>query len=691
MAKKKLDALVPELLAQLAGAPSNRVGILGSTSFFHPSTETICSALGRQLTEQAHLTLLTGGMPGVAEAVARSFCQAEAREPVPTYQLQPAGFEPGPYGQMLVAGQTLEQRRWLLAQLASVYVVLEGGPGTAQEVKWAIQAGAIVIPVACTGGVAAQLYAAINGELAKCAREGDRQSRLTPAVRHALNSPEPWRVLNQHQDIATLIDAIMTLLHAAWETGAAAETRSPVQLESPLESSLNRAIAPDGSHQSDTSIRTLKGLDFRGQQLEGQDFRGDRLINVNFEGANLKGANFSGAELIHVCFNQAVLSRADFSNARLHRVQGIGMKACDADFTRVQFYEVNFSQANLYGASFYQVETHPADATVLSEAEIEGDVLLREADNFRYTLILHEAELLLINAQDASFDQVWLSKANASWANLSGSLWTSSMLHHVNLEGANLTDATLRGCQFQSAIAHLSIWSQSRLIHCNFEGMETQESIWTDARFEGCQLCEQQIQVMQCHQEKKPRLAHQAPKSDTGAAQTSQELLEFWDDRSSQMPLGPTVLIVDDSITVRELLKMSFAKGGYRVKSARDGQDAWEKLKAGLHCDVIFCDTDMPRMSGYDLLEKLKQDPQFQSIPVAILTSRGIERMRRPPLWHTLGAAAFFTKPYVEEILLEATARLLQGETLWTSGTDSSTEFMAQTQQDRMWGEHDGR
>ena len=58
----------------------------------------------------------------------------------------------------------------------------------------------------------------------------------------------------------------------------------------------------------------------------------------------------------------------------------------------------------------------------------------------------------------------------------------------------------------------------------------------------------------------------------------------------------PTVLIVDDSITVRELLSMSFNKVGYRVEQARDGQEAWDKLRSGLPCDLVFCDIEMPRM-----------------------------------------------------------------------------------------------
>ncbi|MGD1907059.1 MAG: pentapeptide repeat-containing protein [Leptolyngbyaceae cyanobacterium] len=695
MAKKTLGSLIPELLVQLTADPPHRVGILGSTSFFHPSTESICTALGQQLAQQSQVTLLTGGMPGVAEAVARNFHQFYRGTAIggtaPIYQLLPTGFEPGAFGKRLVAGQTLEQRRWLLAQLAPVYVVLEGGPGTAQEVKWAIQAGAIVIPVACTGGFAAQLYAAVNRKLAQYERESDtpegvalrhRPAQLSPTVRHALNYPQPWHALAQYPDVAALIDALMRLLPDAWN---ADDSTAPVQFESPSASLQSSAVAPVNSlNPSETSTLMLKGHDFRGQPLEGRDFRGYRLINVNFEGANLKGANFIGAELINVCFNQAVLTEADFYKAKLHRVQGIGMQAPYADFTGVQFYGVNFSQADLYAASFNQVKTHPADATVLSEAEIEEDVRLREAEDWPYSLILHEAQILLIKAQNASFDRVWLSKAQAEFADFGGSLWTGSMLHHVNLEYADLRDATLRGCQLQSAIAHCSNWSQSHLIHCNFEDMDAQESIWTDARFEDCKLSAQQVQIIQDCQEKKPpfdHLGHQTLGDDTDSAQADGSLA-LWRDRPSPMSSSATILIVDDSITVRELLTMSFEKGGYRVASARDGQDAWDQLKAGLHCDVIFCDIEMPRMDGFELLTRLKQDPQLQSIPVAILTSRGIERWRRPPLWQTWGVAAYFTKPYDREILLAAIVRLLQGETLWTSGTESSTEFMAQTQSD---------
>uniref|UniRef100_B8HTI2 histidine kinase n=1 Tax=Cyanothece sp. (strain PCC 7425 / ATCC 29141) TaxID=395961 RepID=B8HTI2_CYAP4 len=126
----------------------------------------------------------------------------------------------------------------------------------------------------------------------------------------------------------------------------------------------------------------------------------------------------------------------------------------------------------------------------------------------------------------------------------------------------------------------------------------------------------------------------------------------------------PLVLIVDDSITVRELLSMTFTKVGYRVEQARDGQEAWEKLRAGLPCDLVFCDIEMPRMDGLELLSRIQKDTSLSHLPIAMLTSRGAERHRHMAV--QLGAKGYFTKPYLEEALLDAANRLLKGEVLVT-------------------------
>ncbi len=128
-----------------------------------------------------------------------------------------------------------------------------------------------------------------------------------------------------------------------------------------------------------------------------------------------------------------------------------------------------------------------------------------------------------------------------------------------------------------------------------------------------------------------------------------------------------TVLIVDDSITVRELLSLSFSKAGYRVEQARDGQEAWEKLRSGLPCDIVFCDIEMPRLNGLELLDNLQKDPRLAGIPVALLTSRGAERHRN--LAAKLGASGYFTKPYTEKDLLDAAARMVAGEVLLANST----------------------
>lgn len=140
----------------------------------------------------------------------------------------------------------------------------------------------------------------------------------------------------------------------------------------------------------------------------------------------------------------------------------------------------------------------------------------------------------------------------------------------------------------------------------------------------------------------------------------------LWDE-SAQGPVEttaettePTVLIVDDSITVRSLLSITFEKAGYRVEEARDGKEAWEKLKSGLPCDIVFCDIEMPRMDGLELLSRMQKDATLCDLPIAMLTSRGADRHRQ--MAYSLGARGYFTKPYLEEQLLDAAGRMLKGE-----------------------------
>ncbi|BAY85778.1 multi-sensor signal transduction histidine kinase [Calothrix parasitica NIES-267] len=151
-----------------------------------------------------------------------------------------------------------------------------------------------------------------------------------------------------------------------------------------------------------------------------------------------------------------------------------------------------------------------------------------------------------------------------------------------------------------------------------------------------------------------------------------QSSVSLWDQKDTATPvepaeakIDPTVLIVDDSITVRELLSLTFSKAGYRVEQARDGQEAWDKLRSGLPCDIVFCDIEMPRCDGLELLSRIQKDDDLNNLPIAMLTSRGADKHRQMAI--QLGASGYFTKPYLEEALLEAAVRMLKGEKLVAS------------------------
>ena len=121
-----------------------------------------------------------------------------------------------------------------------------------------------------------------------------------------------------------------------------------------------------------------------------------------------------------------------------------------------------------------------------------------------------------------------------------------------------------------------------------------------------------------------------------------------------------TILVVDDSINVRRFLALALEKAGYLVEQAKDGQDAVEKLLGGLSVDAVICDIEMPRLDGYGFLARIKSEPGFSDLPVAMLTSRSGDKHRQ--LAMTLGASAYFPKPYNERDLLATLRGLILGK-----------------------------
>ncbi|WP_440950757.1 hybrid sensor histidine kinase/response regulator [Methanosphaerula subterraneus] len=117
-----------------------------------------------------------------------------------------------------------------------------------------------------------------------------------------------------------------------------------------------------------------------------------------------------------------------------------------------------------------------------------------------------------------------------------------------------------------------------------------------------------------------------------------------------------SILVAEDSITSRTLLKNILESAGYRVTTAVDGQDAWNALTAGAF-DLVVSDVDMPRMSGFDLTRKIRSDQRYADLPVVLVTSldsaedreRGIE----------VGASAYIVKSSFDQSnLIEIIDRL---------------------------------
>ena len=116
------------------------------------------------------------------------------------------------------------------------------------------------------------------------------------------------------------------------------------------------------------------------------------------------------------------------------------------------------------------------------------------------------------------------------------------------------------------------------------------------------------------------------------------------------------ILVVDDSVTVRELQRSLLQNRGYSVEVAVDGMDGWNALRTGAY-NLVITDVDMPRMSGIELVSKIKADAKLQSLPVIIVSYKDREEDRMRGL--DAGADRYLTKSsFHDETLLSAVAEL---------------------------------
>jgi twitching motility two-component system response regulator PilH len=119
-----------------------------------------------------------------------------------------------------------------------------------------------------------------------------------------------------------------------------------------------------------------------------------------------------------------------------------------------------------------------------------------------------------------------------------------------------------------------------------------------------------------------------------------------------------TVLVVEDSVTQREMITDLLKGSGLDVSIATDGVEALEQIQ-GHPPDLVVLDIVMPRMNGYEVCRRLKSDPKTQNVPVVMCSSKGEEFDR---YWGMKqGADAYIAKPFQPTELVGTVKQLLRG------------------------------
>lgn len=116
-----------------------------------------------------------------------------------------------------------------------------------------------------------------------------------------------------------------------------------------------------------------------------------------------------------------------------------------------------------------------------------------------------------------------------------------------------------------------------------------------------------------------------------------------------------TVLIVDDSATVRQQVGTALAQAGFVVAEAGDGFQGANRIAQG-GIDCVICDVNMPFMNGIEMVAKVKSDPANAQLPIVMLTTEGAREMITQA--KEAGASGWIVKPFKAEMLIAAVTKL---------------------------------
>ena len=119
--------------------------------------------------------------------------------------------------------------------------------------------------------------------------------------------------------------------------------------------------------------------------------------------------------------------------------------------------------------------------------------------------------------------------------------------------------------------------------------------------------------------------------------------------------MAKTILAVDDSATVRQMVSFALRGAGYDVIEAKDGQDALGKLTQPIA--MVITDLNMPNMDGIELIRQVRALPQFKYIPIVMLTTESHDEKKQAG--RAAGASGWIVKPFRGEQLVMVAKKFL--------------------------------
>ncbi|HMM75868.1 MAG TPA: response regulator [Gammaproteobacteria bacterium] len=119
--------------------------------------------------------------------------------------------------------------------------------------------------------------------------------------------------------------------------------------------------------------------------------------------------------------------------------------------------------------------------------------------------------------------------------------------------------------------------------------------------------------------------------------------------------MNKTIMVVDDSASLRQVVRIALTQAGYEVVEGSDGRDALGKL-TGQKIHLIISDVNMPNMDGISFVKEVKKHPQYRFTPIIMLTTESQESKKQEG--QAAGAKAWVVKPFKPEQMLQAVSKL---------------------------------